>query len=166
MWKFPLEPGTLYTYIINFMTNTNISSGYGLGTGVSQIEHVAGPTLLNNIRESSKPHLLPKENCDQFILVNTGTLKVPEIWDELKACLNPEMYNGIVSLKRVHPKNRPVRIDMFVNTAIAAGLKQTIKSMTEGRTPKFVKATKAYIKPDVKWRSRAISLWWIDLWKE
>jgi hypothetical protein len=105
---------------------------------------VADPTSLNNIKGSSNPCLITKENCDQFIIVNNGVLKVPEIWDKLKACLNPEMYNGIIMLKKVHPKNRLTKIDMF-NTTIAAGLKRTIKSMIKERTQKFVRATKTYI---------------------
>lgn len=165
LWKFPLDPSTLNLHL-TFMTQSNYTSGIGLGTSDSQIRREAGPTSLNKSRGSLKPHIRRKENCDRFILVNTGTLRVPEIWDELKACLNPEMFKGIVSLKKVHPKNRPARIDMYVDAAVAAGLKRTIKSMSELRTPKFVRVTKTYISPDVKWRSRAISLWRVDLWKD
>ncbi|KAH7904220.1 Endonuclease/exonuclease/phosphatase, partial [Hygrophoropsis aurantiaca] len=106
-----------------------------------------------------------RAGCERFVIFNTRNLGIPEIWQELKAFLNPEMFKGIKSLKKINPKNRPVRIDMYVSAEVASGLKRTIRSMTENRTPKFVRATKSWADATAEWRSRPLSLWRIDLWK-
>jgi exonuclease III len=89
-----------------------------------------------------------------------------DVWNELKSFLNPEVFQGIKSLKKVQPKNRPPRLDMQVTRDIASGLKRTIRAMTQLRTPKFTRAARELMDEGARWRTRPLSLWRIDLWKD
>ncbi|GBE87773.1 LINE-1 retrotransposable element ORF2 protein [Sparassis crispa] len=133
--------------------------GAGLHSGAAGNQ---APTL-NLIKSTQRRAQL--EDNDRFVLYNTGCMSIPAIWAELKAILNPEMYKGIISLKKISSKHSAWHIEMMVKKEVGSGLKRTISSMTRERTPKFVKATKGDLDPSVKWRSRAVSLWRIDLWR-
>jgi exonuclease III len=106
-----------------------------------------------------------KENCDKFVLYNVGELSARQVWEELRAFLNPEMLKGIKAVKKVNPKHRPSRMDLYVHNSVSAGLKRTVRSMTKDRTPKFVDATQDWVPEGVKRRARPLSQWRIDLWK-
>jgi exonuclease III len=122
-------------------------------------------TMVSRIGELARQRV-KLTDCDRFILVNVNNIPMKSVWKELKAILMPEMFKGILSLKRVRALNGRARIDLYVDKAVSSGLKRTIRSMTEHRSsPTLTKALKSSLFPGVNVRTLAVSRWRIDLWK-
>lgn len=99
------------------------------------------------------------------MIFNVGSISVADAWKELNELLNPEVRKGIKSLQKVRPKNRTPRLDLTVTMDVASVLKRTVRSMTERRTAKFVRAIRELMVDNAEWRTRPVGLWRIDLWK-
>ena len=165
MWMRLPEPSTLLLYTT--MAFSNYPKGNLLQKSRRKSEIVGRDrrSALTKARGSPTPPVQRREDEEAFVIFNIGSITVHDAWQELRNFLNPEIYKGIKSLKKVQPKNRPPRLDLYVTKDVASGLKRTIRSMTQHRTPKFIRVTKDLMIEGTKWRSRPLSLWRIDLWK-
>ena len=101
---------------------------------------------------------------ERFVIFNVGSITLKDARTELWKMLQPEVYNNIVSLKRVKLVNRPVCLHLTMKGSAAAGLKRTVKDKTASRTPRFCSAMRHEMNP--RFRSKALSKWRIDLYKE
>lgn len=101
------------------------------------------------------------------MLFNTRNASVQQVRDELKACLSRNVYNGIISIKKIQPSGKPARVDLVIDTNVSSGIKRAFQAMATNRTPRFVRMTRSagLLQPGIQWRTRAISMWRMDMWK-
>lgn len=154
---------------LNLTLRTTVTSTLPERRDGGSVRREAGPAKSKRgLTTKRRLALLQRQGADtdRYIIFNIGTISLADAWTELECMLSPEMFKGIASLKKVNSKGLPSRLDMFVTRDVSCGIKQTIKGMTCMRTPTFVRMVKERNPEVTRWRSRPISRWRIDLWKE
>lgn len=109
--------------------NETIMSAAGFNPAENQVDPWPAPEVLRNElvqRLQARNFIRARRQGDKYVVFNTGNATIAQVRAELRACLTPQIFNGIISIRRIQPPTGQQRIDLVINSNASSGLTRTL----------------------------------------
>lgn len=119
--------------------NDSVPLGANANIGTGSVSVSSDKNNIDPIPVRQAKRRLQLDGALRLVIFNTGSLRVPEVWRELRTCLEGATFDAIYQLKRITRPGFPPRTDMWVNKELGSTLMRRIRENTGDRTPSVMK---------------------------